>query len=164
MLHPSPYLCQMNHDHTSRGVPPDCFAQEELEAFLALEHLLLENVFYYVVPAPTMSYLHAIEMVFAGYGPVVLAADAEEPAIRVLAQEALLEAAYGVQAQGLTMERHTAKASALWASALGTPLMGVLLSKNEDGLSLNDALVLQFKDERLLVSLHETAGLSVQLY
>ena len=164
MPHPSPYLCRMNHEQTSRGVPPDCFAQEELEAFLALEHLLLENVFYYVVPAPTMSYLHAIEMVFAGYGPVVLAADAEEPAIRVLAQEALLEAAYGVRAQGLTMERLAAQTSALWASVPGTPLLSVLLSKNEDGLSLNDALVLQFKDARLLVSLHKTAGLSVQPY
>ena len=154
----------MSHEQTSSGVPPDCFAQEELEVFLALEHLVLENVFYYVVPAPTMSYLHAIEMVFAGYGPVVLAADAEEPAIRVIHQEALLEAAYGIQAQGLTIERHAAQTSALWTLVPGTPLLSVLLSKNEDGLSLNDALVLQFNDARLLVSLHRTAGLSVQPY
>ncbi|MFZ4635637.1 MAG: hypothetical protein ACOYNO_15635 [Saprospiraceae bacterium] len=151
----------MENDSKEAALPPDCFPQAALEAFLAVEQLVLESVYYYTVSAPGLSYLHALELRFAGSQTLLLASAEEEPAIQLIAEGHLLEAAYRLRAQGQVMERRSAHTSPLWVPVLGQPLSGVLLSKNADGLSLNDALVLDFGAARLLVHIGKTEGLSI---
>lgn len=145
----------------NNDLPSHCFRQPELELFLSLEGLTLEQVHYFTVPTAQAEYLHALELLFAEGPTLLLASDAEEPAIRAAEPGQLMATAHDMKARGLSLHLRDANRSALWAPLVGGTLRAVLLSKNEDGLSVNDALVFDFGTRRLLLSTAETMGLAV---
>ncbi|MDX2136167.1 MAG: hypothetical protein SFV52_15385 [Saprospiraceae bacterium] len=145
----------------NNDLPSHCFQQTELEHFLSLEGQTLEQVHYFTVPAARAEYLHALELLFAEGPTLLLAADAEEPAMRAITPEQLMATARDLKSRGLALHLLDANRSALWAPLVGETLRAILLSKNEDGLSANDALVFDFGAHRLLLSTAETMGLAV---
>ena len=75
-----------------------------------------------------------------------------------LAQIALqLEAVNGAA----VINSMAASAQPIWQAAVGTVLKSIQLSRHENGLYRNDALLLEFETTRVVVALSEQEGLDL---
>lgn len=164
----------MQHQHPHELSPPDCFRQEEAERFLDFENQKLEAVNYYLwrtnaeygTRSAESGFLYALEMQF-GHGEMLLLSSGESSeSITIITAETLVETARKLQElhSETLMQRFSANAQPLWQGAVGAVLQGIRLSKHEDGLYRNDALLLDFEEKKIVVQLGKKAGLELGEY
>lgn len=157
------------HDNPA---PPDCFSLEEIQLLQSFEKQTLDNVNYYIwhnqPEAGVMPhrFLYALELIFDTGESLLLSSGDDSEAIRLLTAERLVETAHHLQRiHGKpVMQRVAAGIQPLWREVVGKLLQHIRLSRNEAGLFLNDALLLDFGDHRILVRLSEREGLLAGAY
>lgn len=157
----------MQHPPKLDPIPDNCFRQSELEAFQSLENQPLEIVNYYLWQVQGSSgFLYALELYFSHGETLLLSCGEDSDAIRVISAASLVETARKLQEiHGVAlMQRMAAHAQPLWEGALGQALQGIRLSRQENGLYANDALLLDFGSKRIFVQLSEKEGLELGVY
>lgn len=163
----------MQTDDRSRHITPsDCFLLEELQAFQAFEAQVLVDVNYYFwlnntdPDALPYRFLYCLELVFEGRGALLLSSGEDTTALRLISAESLIKTAKELQKLhgAVSIQRVSAVAFPLWQPAAGHALQAIRLSRNEEGLYLNDALVLDFGEQRILVHLSKQDGLELAQY
>lgn len=159
-------------ESTPSPVPPDCFALDELEQFKSVENQALVDVNYYLWfnqkdsgPVP-QRFLYVLELIFEGTSTLLLSSGEDSLAIRLVAPEMLIRTAQQLQTlHGQpALQRMRAGTFALWQPLVGEELQAIRLSKSENGLYLNDALVLDFGSQQILVQLSPKEGLEIGPY
>lgn len=165
---PNGYLCAMAHTHDdAASTPPEAFRLEELETFKTFENQSLNEVNYYFwfsPAAPDQRLLLYLELLFASGDALILTSGEDSEAIRVTDAVSLIQHARTLSEQANTpvVSRVSAGASALWQPAVDQPLQAIRLSKNDDGLYHNDALLLDFGAVGgVLVALNGRGGLTL---
>lgn len=153
-------------------VPPDCFLLEEIQAMQSFEKQVLDNVTYYIwhdqPEAGTMPhrFLYALELVFDSGESLLLSSGDDSEAIRLLTAESLVDTADKLKRlHGKpVIQRVPAGMQPVWREVVGAMLQHVRLSRNEAGFYLNDAVLLDFAERRVLVRLSEREGLLAGAY
>ena len=161
-----------NHPSESDPTPPDSFRLEELEVFQSYENHVLIDVDYYIwlnhgePEALPYRFLFYLELIFENKGTLLLTSGEDSTAIRVGEAEALVKTARELQKlhDRITIQRVNAGNFPLWQPAVGRHLTAIRLSKNEQGLYSNDALLLDFGEPRILVHLNPKEGLGLTTY
>jgi hypothetical protein len=151
---------------------PDCFSLAELKAFQSLEGAVLTDVNYYLWlnqgGSEDMPYrfLYFLELLFEAHTPLLLSSGEDSAAVRISDAEALVKTAESLRKLHgqISIQRVSASALPLWEPLIGHSLEAVRLSKNEEGLYYNDALLLDFGQGQVLVALSGKEGLAVDAY
>ena len=106
-----------------------------------------------------------VSVEFENEDALILTSGDDTDAIRVSTAVDLIQKAQQIQTQTgqAAVQRMHASASALWQPVIGQVLQAVRLSKNDDNMFLNDALLLDFGEvnNNLLVTLNPTGGLAL---
>ncbi|MBV6440470.1 MAG: hypothetical protein DYG98_13625 [Haliscomenobacteraceae bacterium CHB4] len=158
-----------DRDHPT---PPDCFLLEEIQTLQSFEKQVLEGVNYYIwhnqPEAGTMPhrFLYTLELVFDTGESLLLSSGDDSEAIRLITAENLVETAHRLQRlHGKpVIQRVAAGIQPVWREVVGKTLQFIRLSRNEAGLYLNDAILLDFGERRVLVRLSEREGLLAGAY
>ncbi len=161
-----------NHTSDPHGTPPDSFRLEELELLQSFENQLLVDVNYYLwlnhadpgdIPYRFLFYL---ELIFDNNLSLLLTSGDDSEAIRVSDAEALVKTAEELRALHgrVIIQRVNAGRFPLWEPAVGTVLESIRLSKNEEGLYYNDALVFDFGAHQVLLQLSAKEGLELTVF
>jgi hypothetical protein len=152
---------------------PDCFTLDELRTFQRFEGQVLTDLNYYlwVNPGDTgeavYRFLYFLEMIFDSNESLLLTSGDDSTAIRIGEAAELVETAKKLQAlhKKIIIQRISAGALPLWKPAIGTTLRAIRLTKNEEGLYLNDALLLDFDVQAVVVQLNPQAdGLQITIH
>lgn len=147
-------------------VPPDCFTQEVLELFQSLENETLAAVNYYPwlnlgaqASTQPFRFLLALELVFESGKSLLLSSGEDSEAIQVITAKKLLETAQRLQQlHGQpTIQRLLRSEQGFWPKLMGKTLLSIQLSKHQNGLYRNDALMLDFGNAGVVVELQEAA-------
>lgn len=160
-----------NQEQPSEPLPPEIFTLSELETFRELEGHALADVNYYLwlnTAAGAESqfrFLYFLELLFEDAPALLLSSGEDSASIQVSSPEILLKTAETLRGLNgkISIQRVNAAPFPLWENTIGKPLEAIRLSKNEDGLYLNDALLLDFGFRQVLVCLAETEGLAVSV-
>ena len=152
--------------------PPDCFMLEEIQALQSFEKQVLDNVTYYIwhnqpeAGAMPHRFLYALELVFDTGESLLLSSGDDSESIRLLTAENLVDTAEKLKRlHGKpVMQRIPAGMQPVWREVTGKILQHIRLSRNEAGFYLNDAVLLDFGDRRVLVRLSEREGLLAGAY
>ena len=152
--------------------PPDCFLLEEIQALQSFEQQILDNVNYYIwhnqpeAGAQPHRFLYALELVFDSGESLLLSSGDDSEAIRLLTAENLVSIARRLQDMHgkPVVQRIVAGVQPVWRDVVGSVLQHVRLGRNEAGLYLNDALLFDFGEHRVLTRLSEREGLLVGAY
>ncbi len=160
------------HTHQEDYTPADCFRLEELEQMQSFENQTLEQVNYYFwvnqLESETMplNFLFFLELVFTNLRSLLLTSGEDSEAIRVSNAEELVKTAEVLRAlhNRIVIQRVGAENFPLWADVQGKVLTTIQLSKNAQGLYANDALLLNFDAQKILVRLSQREGLEVGKY
>ncbi len=161
-----------HHPQSEDHTPPDCFRLEELEIMQSFENQVLAQVNYYFwldrLDEITTSrhFLYFLELVFDDQRSLLLSSGEDSEAIRVSNAESLVKTAEALRAlhTQAVIQRVPAEGFPLWAAAQGKKLAAVRLSSNEQRLYVNDALLLDFETQRILVALRPQGGLDIGPY
>jgi len=157
------------HDNPT---PPDCFLLEEIQAMQSFEQQALESVNYYIWHNQTEAgvmphrFLYAIELVFEARESLLFSSGDDSEAIRLITAESLVETARRLQAMHgkSVVQRIAVGVQPVWRDVVGKVLQHIRLARNEAGLYLNDALLLDFDEHRVLIRLAEREGLLAGAY
>jgi hypothetical protein len=159
------YLCQMeNLPQQDAHIPPDCFTQEALELFQSFENETLAAVHYYPwlnlgenADTQPFRFLLALELVFESGNALLLSAGEDSEVIQIITAENLLEMASRLQQlHGQpTIQRLLRSEQGFWPKLLGKTLQSIQLSRHQNGLYRNDALMLDFGNAGVVVELQE---------
>lgn len=161
------------HPHTADATPPDCFRIEELETFQSFENQTLVEVNYYLwLNQPgdeedtALRFLYALELLFESNETLMLSSEEDTAAIRLIDAGSLVDTAKQLQELHgkVLIQRISAGAQPLWQGAVGKILEGIHLSRNEQGLYHNDAMLFDFGSKRVLLRLSERDGLELAPY
>ena len=139
-----------NHEHQNDPTPPDCFRQTDVESFQSVENQILSGVQYFLwldaENALPYRFLLALELLFESGESLLLSSGEDSEAIRVITAEALLETATHLQElHGKPIiQRMQRSEQGFWPGLMGKVLEAVRLSRHENGLYRNDALLLDF--------------------
>lgn len=145
--------------------PSGCFPLEALELLQEVEHAPLAHVYYHIRTTPNGAQLLALELNTKCNTTIVLGSDHDEPAVRVFKPQQWLEYVSQVYRDtSAPLHRHVANNLSLWQTLIHQNIREILLSRNEDGLALNDALVIDFGAEKRIVQISETAGLALGIF
>ena len=155
--------------HAVEPTPPDCFCLEELQAFQSFETQVLADVNYYFWLNSTRAdnapdrFLYAVEFIFEQQGALLLSSGEDSTAIRIISAETLIQTARDLQTLHgqVSVQRANTSTLPIWATAVGQALHAIRLSRNEDGLYFNDALVLDFGTPQILLRLSPQDGLEI---
>ncbi len=147
--------------------PPENFRLEEIQTLLSFEKQQLAEVNYYVwhdqaeAGAQPHRFLYALELVFESGPSLLLSSGDDSEAIHVLSPEDLVDTAKKLQQihGKAVIQRTPAGRQPQWRTVIGKPLENIRLSRNEAGLYLNDAVLFDFGEHRVLVKLNEREGL-----
>ncbi|MEO6038763.1 MAG: hypothetical protein ABIQ93_10140 [Saprospiraceae bacterium] len=158
--------------HQEDPTPPDCFRLEELEEMQTFEKQVLAQVNYYfwINPStaddPPYRFLFFLELVFEDERSLLLTSGEDTEAIRVSSAEALVKTAEALRVlqEKIVIQRVAAETFPLWADVQRKTLAAIQLSKTEQGLYANDALLLDFGEQQILVQLSRQEGLEVRNY
>jgi hypothetical protein len=157
----------MTH-HPHDPTPPDCFRQAELEAFQLFENQILATVNYYLWRSNSKSaFLYALELYFDHGETLLLSSGESSDAIRILSAESLVETARKLkELHGEALiQRIVANVQPLWNDVIGSTLVGIRLSRQEEnGLYSNDAMLLDFGEKQIMLELSEKDGLELGVY
>jgi hypothetical protein len=159
-------------EHTAHDHRPDCFSLAELEVFQSLEGAVLTDVNYYLWLNQNDSegmpyrFLYFLELLFDAHLPLMLTSGEDSAAVRISDAETLVKTADVLQKLHgqISIQRVSAAALPLWQPLIGHSLEAVRLSKNEEGMYYNDALLLDFGTGQVLVALSGKEGLVVDNY
>jgi len=160
------------HTHQDDPTPPDCFRLEELEQLQSFENQILTDVTYYFwinqaeqEEAP-YRFLFFLELIFGDQRSLLLTSGEDTEAVRVSDAEELVKTAETLRTLHgkIVIQRVMATSFPLWEKVQGKLLAHVRLSKNEQGLYANDALLLDFTEQKILVRLSAREGLEVGTY
>jgi hypothetical protein len=157
------------HEHS---IPPDCFSLEEIQILQSYEQQRLERVTYYVwhnqakPGALPHRFLYAIELVFDSGESLLLSSGEDSEAICLITAEQLVDTAHRLQQLHgkAVIQRILAQEQPLWRDVSGKTLQNIRLAKNDEGWYLNDAVLLDFNEYRVLVRLAEREGLLAGAY
>jgi hypothetical protein len=152
--------------------PPDCFRMEEIQVLQSFEKQILDNVQYYIwhnqpeAGAMPHRFLYALELVFDSGESLLLSSGDDSEAIRLITAENLVDTAGRLQRLHgkAVIQRIAAGVQPVWRDVVGKVLQHIRLARNESGLYLNDALLLDFNDHRILVRLSDREGLLAGAY
>lgn len=152
--------------------PPDCFSLADLQALQSFEAQLLFDVNYYLwlnntdPGAAPYRFLYCVELVFEQRGTLLLSSGEDSTAIRLISVDSLVKTARELQTlhRQISIQRVSAGVLPLWQPLLGQTLQGVRLSRNENELYLNDAMVLDFGAQQILLQLSPKEGLEIGAY
>ncbi|MCA0238000.1 MAG: hypothetical protein LCH81_16610 [Bacteroidetes bacterium] len=154
------------HDQT----PLDSFRKEELEIFQSFENQTLVDINYYLwlnqaeqeEEAP-LRFLYALELIFESSEALILSSGEDTEAIRVIDAQSLVDTARQLQSLHgkVLIQRISALAQPLWQGATGKTLEAIRLSRNEQGLYQNDAVLFDFGNKQILLQLSEREGLEL---
>ena len=152
--------------------PPGYFRLDELEALQSCENQVLTDVNYYLWLNKTgpgelpLRFLYCLELVFESREPLLLSSGEDSEAICLPPPADLVKTARQLQTLHgqLSIQRVNAGAFPLWEPVAGRALEAIRLSKDETGLYLNDALLLDFGVRQIAVQLGPKEGLEVGLY
>lgn len=166
-----PYFCRMESNQQD-PTPPECFNLNELQTFQSFEGQILQDVYYYMwlnrqpEGEPSYRFIYYLELLFDSNESLLLTSGEDSDAIHVGQTDALLETAERLRALHgiISIQRVHAGNFPLWQSALVHPLEAIRLSRHESGLYLNDALLLDFGRQRVLVQLSQREGLELSIY
>lgn len=160
------------HDFAQDPTPPNCFRLEELKAFQTFEQQSLVDVNYYLwlnrveTGEAPLRFLYVLELIFEQPEALLLSSGEDSAAIGIITPEALVKTAGQLQTLHgrVSVQRVSAGAFPLWQPVIGHPLAGIRLSKTEQGLYLNDALLLDFGIRKVVVQLGMKDGLEIGEY
>ncbi len=164
-----PYLCDMKSVSEQDPTPPDCFPLEALNAFQSFEGDGLSDVWYYLwlnrvedEQAP-YRFLYLLELVFDTGRSLMLSSGDDSEAILLSNAEALEKTARQLQTLHgvVSIQKIQAGNFPLWAPLLGKTLEAIRLSRTEEGLYNNDALLFDFGVGAVLLHLAEKEGLAL---
>lgn len=152
--------------------PPDCFTLDALEVFQQHEGRTLEAVNYYLwlnsgeEGEAAYRFIFYIELLFDENMVLLLTSGEDSTAIHIGNATDLVEVAQQLKdLHGkISIQRVSANALPVWTEVIDKPLEAVRLSKNEEGLYWNDALLLDFGTPQVLIELAKTEGLAVRTY
>jgi hypothetical protein len=160
-----------NKIHSEPPARPDCFTRAEIEIFQSLEGQLLQGVTYYLwlhtaegSKAQPYRFLYALELLFESGASLLVSCGEDSESIRVITAESLLETAASLQALHgqAVIQRVVRDAQGIWQGSMGQELTAIRLSKHNTGLYRNDALLLDFGKQAIVVELvREGEGLEV---
>ncbi len=161
-----------SHTDQTDPTPPDCFRLEELEQLQSFENQILIEVNYYFwinQAEPTDApyrFLFFLELIFADQRSLLLTSGEDSEAIRVSDAGELVRTAEALRALHgkIVIQRVVAADFPLWLGVQRKMLLTIRLSKNEQGLYANDALLLDFDEQQILVRLSAREGLEVGNY
>ena len=149
--------------------PSNHFRLEELQTFLGFEHKTLSGVNYYLwVQDKTENashFLFAMELQFDTGGRLLLSSGEDSAGISIITDDVLIETAKRLeQMHGHPVIQSMPRSNqGLWANITGTSLEEVQLSRGENDLFRNDALMLRFEEAHILVRLVEAGdGLEIR--
>jgi hypothetical protein len=148
---------------------PDCFSLEALQTFQQFEGQVLTDLNYYFWINPgeageaAYRFLYFLEMIFDSNESLLLTCGDDSTAIRISEAAELVDTAKKLQAlhHKIAIQRVSAGALPLWHPVIGTPLQAIRLSKNEAGMYLNDAMLLDFEAHSIVVQLSRQEGLEI---
>lgn len=160
------------HPHQQDPTPPDCFRLEELEQLQSFENQVLGEVNYYFwmnqaeLEATPYRFLFFLELLFDDGRSLLLTSGEDSEAIRVSDAQELVKTAEVLRTLHgkIVIQRVAAASFPLWLGIQGKTLAAVRLSKNEQELYANDALLLDFSEQKILVRLSPREGLEVGNY
>ena len=111
-------------------------------------------------------FLYAVELVFDSGESLLLSSGDDSEAIHLLTAENLVETAHRLQRMHgkQVIQRIAVGVQPVWREVVGKVLQFFRLAHNEAGLYLNDAVLLDFGDHRVLVRLSEREGLLAGAY
>jgi hypothetical protein len=152
--------------------PPDCFQLEELQVLQSFEGQLLDDVNYYLwlnqADDDSLPYrfLYALECLFDNQEALLVSVDEESTALRIVTAETLVKTFEAAQALHgkISLQRVNAGSFPIWEPAVGRKLEAIRLTRGDDGLYLNDALLLDFGEYAVLVRLSLQEGVEVLKY
>lgn len=160
------------HTYQDDPTPPDCFRLEELEQLQSFENQILSDVNYYFwinqveqEEAP-YRFLFFLELIFDNQSSLLLTSGEDTEAMQVSNAGELVRTAEALRVLHgkIIIQRVVAGDFPLWSGVQGKMLAHVRLSKNEQGLYANDALLLDFEEQKILVRLSAREGLEVGNY
>lgn len=166
------FAAMENNAGHDNPIPPDCFLLEEIQALQSFEKQSLDSVNYYIwhnqAESGTMPhrFLYALELIFGTGDSLLLSSGDDSEAIRLLTAENLVDTASRLQRMHgkPVIQRIQAGIQPVWREVIGKTLQHIRLSRNEAGLFLNDAVLLDFDERRLLIRLSEREGLLAGAY
>lgn len=152
--------------------PPGFFKLDELDIFRSFEDQVLADVNYYLwlnrgtADSAPFRFLYTLELVFEQPEALLLSSGEDSEAIRVISPETLIKTARALQTLHgqVSVQRINAGSFPLWQPVIGGSLEAIRLTKDENGLYLNDALLLDFGLRKILVQLSQQEGLEVGEY
>jgi hypothetical protein len=147
--------------------PAGFFRLEEIQALQTFEKQQLAAVNYFIwhnqPKAGEMPhrFLYALELAFDSGNSLLLSSGEDSEAVQILKAENLLETAEKLQRLHgkKIIQRIPASVQPLWRQVVEKNLENILLSRNEAGLYLNDSILLDFGEHRILIRLAEKEGL-----
>jgi hypothetical protein len=163
----------MNKTDTAQDPTPEgCFRLDELRDLQSAEGFTLADCNYYLwlnrnendPEAAPLRFLYALELIFEEGETLLLSSGEDSEAIRLISEAELVKTAEQLRTlQGyLSIQRVNVGTIPLWQPCIGKHLV-VRLSRHESGLFLNDALLLDFAGNGILLGL-ASEGLSVSVY
>lgn len=144
----------------------DAFPKETVEIFQLFENQTLSGVDYYTWRHENGEFLYTLALSFENAGTLMLAANEESSAIRLIEAEEVNRNAQKLQEMhGHTVIRKlNAAQQPLWQGCVDFPLVGIRLSRQEDGFYRNDVLLLEFVSRQILLQLNPQHGLDLFEY
>jgi hypothetical protein len=151
--------------HTHDQTPPDCFTLEAVEAFKSFEGYTLDSARYYIWKSLSGAgdLLYALELRFQEGESLLISSGEDSEALRITDAASLVETATRAQALNgqPVFDAYDAMHQSIWKPCADRTLLAIRLSKNHEGLYLNDALMLDFEGQKIIVGLHERGGMRV---
>lgn len=152
---------------TTIKTPDGCFSLEDITTFRALDGEKLADANYYFwtdAEKGDQRFLFFLEILFVSEQALILTSGEDTDAIRIVEAMDVINKAKELMARNdhkPAMQQMNATASGIWQPFAGQPLQSVRLSKNEEGLYLNDAILLDFGTGGIIVALHDKGGLAI---
>lgn len=147
--------------------PEGCFSLEDITTFRALDGEKLADVNYYFWTSADKSqqrFLLFMEILFVSEQALIITSGEDTDAIRIVEAMDVINKGKDLMARNdrkPAMQQLSATASAIWHPYSGQPLTSIRLTKNDAGLYLNDAILLDFGTGGVIVALHDKGGLAV---
>ena len=155
------------------STPTGFFKLEELQTLQSFEGQILVDTNYYLwlnqsgdEAGKPYRFLYALELIFDTGEALLLCSSEDSENLLVINAATLLNIAESLRDLNgaISIQRITAGSLPLWAPAINQVLEGIRLSRGEGGLFLNDALLLDLGELRVLVALSEREGLVLSIY
>lgn len=148
-------------------VPDGFFSLEDISTFRALDGEKLADVNYYFWAGGEKSeqrFLLFTEILFVSEQALILTPGEDSDAIRIAEAMDVINKAKELMVRNEgkpAVQQMNATNSAVWQPHTGQKLVAVRLTRNEEGLYLNDALLLEFESGSVIIALHDKGGLAV---